>query len=179
MTIDTLSICIDLRRMLNEPLHFGYFGNALHFSLLSLGEKDMIPGDSILVDAVHDHLAGIKEEENFSVVDWLESRKEEGGKYAPPFRMYGPELTCVNMEHMINGGRSLMYAAMFEGTVKPAHVADHVGNVEGEGLIMVMPSPEGLAWAVMVTLPEEEMGKLCENEALLRLEPTMLLSGGL
>ncbi|KAK9291405.1 hypothetical protein L1049_019352 [Liquidambar formosana] len=64
--------------------------------------------------------------------------------------MYGPELTCVSMEHMIispapkenSTHRSLTYAAMFEKDEKPVHVSYHVGNVEGEGLIMVMPSPE-------------------------------------
>ncbi|WRX22888.1 hypothetical protein QQP08_015375 [Theobroma cacao] len=177
----SISFCIDFRRLLKEPLSYGYFGNALHFSVLSLGEKDLIPGElGHVAEAVHGHIAGIKEEEILSVVDWLESRKGEGGKYAQPFRMYGPELTCVSMEHMINGDQSLMYATMFEDNVRPAHVACHVGNVEGEGLIMVMPSPEGaLARTVMVTLPEEEIAKLCEDEAILRLEPTMLLSGGL
>ncbi|XP_022744805.1 protein ECERIFERUM 2-like [Durio zibethinus] len=177
----SLSICIDFRRLLKEPLPCGYFGNALHFSLLSLREKDMIPGElGHVVDAVHGHLVGIKEEEILSAVGWLESQKGEGGKFAPPFRMYGPELTCVNTEHMVDGDQSLMYTAMFEENVKPAHVAYHVGNVAGEGLIMVMPTPEeGLARTVMVTLPEDEMVKLCEDESILRLEPTRLLSGGL
>ncbi|XWS64689.1 hypothetical protein CRYUN_Cryun05aG0024800 [Craigia yunnanensis] len=177
----SLSICIDFKRLLKEPLPYGYFGNALHFSLLSLGEKDMIPDElGHVVDVVHGHSVGIKEDKILSVVDWLESEKGEGGRYAPPFRMYGPELTCVNMEHMINGDRSLIYAAMFEDNVQPAYVACHVENVDGEGLIMVMPSPEeGLARTVMVTLPKEEMVKLCEDKAILRLEPTMLLSGGL
>ncbi|OMO96377.1 Transferase [Corchorus olitorius] len=177
----SMSICMDFRKLLKKPLPYGYFGNALHFSLLTLEEKDVISGElANMADAVHDNVAGIKEEEILSMVDWFESRKGEEGKYAPPFRMYGPELTCVNMEHMINGDESLIYAAMFEENMKPAHVACHVGNVEGEGLIMVMPSAEeGLARTVIVTLPEEEMVKLCEDEAILSLEPTMLLSGGL
>ncbi|XWS64681.1 hypothetical protein CRYUN_Cryun05aG0023800 [Craigia yunnanensis] len=87
----SLSICIDFRRLLKEPLPY-----------------------------VHGHLVGIKEDKILSVVDWLESEKGEGGRHAPPFRMYGPELTCVNMEHMINGDRNLIYAAMFEDNVKHA-----------------------------------------------------------
>ena len=73
---------------------------------------------------------------------------------------------------------SLIYAATFDKEEKPVHVSCHVGNVEGEGLIVVMPSmEEGLARTVLVTLPEKELAELCEDQAILRLEPTMLLSG--
>ncbi|RVW38079.1 Protein ECERIFERUM 26-like [Vitis vinifera] len=123
---------------------------------------------------VHEHVSSINEEECQSVIDWLESQKGEGGKFGAPFRMYGPELTCVSMEHMaIPRG----YAGMFKDA-KPVHIACHVGNVEGEGLIMVLPSPEeGLARTVMVTLPEEQMAKLCKDQAILRLEPTVVACG--
>jgi hypothetical protein len=48
----------------------------------------------------------------------------------------------------------------------------------GEGLIVVLPSvEEGLARTVIVTLPEEEMPQLCEDQAIQRLQPTMLISG--
>ncbi|CBI34184.3 unnamed protein product, partial [Vitis vinifera] len=115
----SLSICIDFRKLMHAPLPYGYFGNALHFSLL----------------------------------------------------MYGPELTCVSMEHMVIPRG---YAGMFKDA-KPVHIACHVGNVEGEGLIMVLPShEEGLARTVMVTLPEEQMAKLCKDQAILRLEPTVV-----
>ncbi|CAK9167644.1 unnamed protein product, partial [Ilex paraguariensis] len=50
---------------------------------------------------------------------------------------------------------------MFEKDIKPVHVTYYVGNVKGEGLIMVMPSLEdGLGQTVMVTLPEEQMAEL-------------------
>ncbi|CAK7340947.1 unnamed protein product [Dovyalis caffra] len=175
----SLSICLDFRRLVQPPIPLGYFGNALQFSLLTLNEEEMNCGKlGHVVELVHRHVSGVGEEEVWSVVDWLESQKEEGGKYAPPFRMYGPELTCVSMEHMITGHKSLMFSASFKSDEKPVHVACHVGNVEGEGLIMVLPSAEeGLARTVMVTLPEEEMPKLCEDQAIQRLQPTMLISG--
>ncbi|KAK6915428.1 hypothetical protein RJ641_020545 [Dillenia turbinata] len=179
-----LSICIDFRKLMQAPLPYGYFGNALHFSLLSTNAEDLEGGDlGHVAELVHSHVAGIEEEEFWSVIDWLDSRRE-GKKLAPPFRMYGPELTCVSMEHMNapkgpteSASQPLMYAVMFEKDEKPLHVSYHVGNVEGEGLIMVMPSPEeGLGRTVMVTLPEEQTAKLCEDHDILRLKPTMLLS---
>lgn len=131
-----------------------------------------------VVEAVYSHVASINEEEIGSAIDWLESRKGEGEKYGPAFRMYGPELTCVSLDHMIVPDGPLMYDAAFGEGAEPVHVSYHVGNVEGEGLIMVMPSSEeGLARVVMVTLPENELGELCEDNAILGLKPTMLLSG--
>ncbi|KAJ4841281.1 hypothetical protein Tsubulata_009563 [Turnera subulata] len=176
----SISVVLDSRRLVQPPLPLGYFGNALHFSQLSLTREEMDCSKlGQVVAMVHRHVSEVGKEEVESVIQWHESRKEEGGKYAPPFKMYGPELTCVSMEHMIVGHTSVMYAATFEETEKPLHVSCHVGNVEGEGLIMVMPSlEEGLARTVMVTLPEEEMAKLLEDHAIMRLQPTMLLNGG-
>ncbi|KAL3573659.1 hypothetical protein D5086_024272 [Populus alba] len=175
----SLSICLDFRRLVQPPIPLGYFGNALHFSLLTLDEEEMDYGKlGHVVELVHRHVSDVGEEEVWSVVDWFESQKEEGGKYAQPFRMYGPELTCVSMEHMILGHKSLMFSASFKSDEKPVHVACHVGNVRGEGLIVVLPSvEEGLARTVMVTLPEEEMPKLCEDQAIQCLQPTLLIGG--
>ncbi|KAM7273329.1 hypothetical protein ACFE04_027993 [Oxalis oulophora] len=167
---NSLSICLDFRRLLQDPLPYCYFGNALHFSKLSIDEEELsFTKLASVVGFVHHHVSGIKEEEILSAIDWFESQKSESGKYGPPFRMYGPELTCVSMEH----DQSFMYGAVFEDDVKPAHVSYRIGNLEGEGLIMVMPSSEGgFARTVTVTLPEEEIAKLCNDQAIMQLEPT-------
>ncbi|XP_059649354.1 protein ECERIFERUM 26-like [Cornus florida] len=182
-----LSFSTDFRGLMNAPIPLGFFGNAVHFSLLTLDAETL--GRGVLgqvTEIVHRHVVGLEEEEFRSVIDWLESRKGETGEYPPPFKMYGPELTCINTEHMIipseleeeNAYRSLLYEAKFEAHEKPVHVSYHVGNVEGEGLIVVLPSPEeGLARTVMVTLPEDQIATLCEDQAILALEPTMLLDG--
>ncbi|GMH10475.1 hypothetical protein Nepgr_012316 [Nepenthes gracilis] len=183
----SLSICTDFRKRLHAPLPYGYFGNTMLFSRLTLGAEELDGGDlGLVVRSVHSHTAGLEEEEFWSTINWFHSIKDEKGKFAPPFAMYGPELTCVDMEHLIapsgpSGGavEPLMYMAMFEKDVKPEHVSYLVGNVGGEGLILVMPSPEGgLARRVAVTLPEEQMVKLRENRAILSLEPTLILSRG-
>ncbi|XP_021848643.2 hydroxycinnamoyltransferase [Spinacia oleracea] len=182
----SISICMDMRKHLHAPLPYGYFGNALHFSQLTMNSDKMGSGDlGQVAELVNRHVTGLKEEEFWSAVDWLNSRKDDQGKFLPPFKMYGPELTFVNMESMIapirtrvNEFEPLMYRAEFVKDQKPAHVSYHIENTEGEGLILVMPSPEeGLARRVTVTLPEEEMGKLLQDKVILSLDPTMLLSG--
>ncbi|KAL2942544.1 Protein ECERIFERUM 2 [Bienertia sinuspersici] len=180
----SISICMDMRKRLHAPLPYGYFGNALHFSKLTVNADKMESGDlGQVAELVHYHVAGLKEEEFWCAIDWLKSRKDDQGKFLPPFRMYGPDLTCVNMENMITpigthvtASQPLMYGVEFVKDQKPAHVSYHVENSEGEGLILVMPSPEeGLARRVTVTLPEAEMEKLLQNEVILSLDPTMLL----
>lgn len=176
----SLSVCVDVRRLLTEPLPYGHFGNALHFSVLSVNGQEMESGGlEHVAELVHRHVSGLQEDEFWSAIQWLESLKGEEGEYGPPFTMYGPELTCVNMEHMVVGDQSMIYSKNFN-SIKPVHVACHVGNVEGEGLIMVMPNGGGrLARTVIVTLPENEMARLCQDEVISGLEPTMLFSGRL
>ncbi|KAM1752628.1 hypothetical protein ACFX11_010586 [Malus domestica] len=176
-TKHSISVCIDFRKKKS----FGYYGNAMHFSLLSVldvEELEREDGLAHVVGVVHRHVSSQKEEDFWSGMDWFEAQKGEGDKFGEPFKLYGPELTCVSMEHMLDDCQPLMYGVMFEKEEKPVHVSYHVGNMEGEGLIMVMPAPEGgLARTVMVTLPEGELAQLCEAEAISSLNPTMLLSG--
>ncbi|KAL6132557.1 hypothetical protein ACLB2K_064798 [Fragaria x ananassa] len=177
----SLSICVDFRKKLQ--LSYGYYGNALHFSLLTLPDVEDKQDLGDVAGAVHRHVLSQGEEEFWSAIDGFESRNGEGGESRAPFRIYGPELTCVSMEHMIEfpgstGNTPLMYTAVFDKERGPVHVSYHVGNVEGEGLIMVMPSPEGeLARMVTVTLPEEELEQLREDEDVLSLNPIMIVSG--
>lgn len=121
-----------------------------------------------LSELVHRHVAGLKADNFVAAIG-------DG----PHGRMYGPHLTCINAEHLVDEtGEGLMYGAVFDQGGKPVHVSYHVGNVEGEGLILVMPSPEGgLGRVVTVVLPEEQMGSVCKDEGILELEPSMVLSG--
>ncbi|OWM63902.1 protein ECERIFERUM 26-like [Punica granatum] len=163
----SLSVCVDSRKFVKPPLPFRYFGNALHFSQLSLPKEDMCcSGVAEVTRQIHDHVTNLREEEFWSAWEWLMLRKS-----GSPFRMYGPELTCVNMEHLS------VYEMMFQDGSRPVHVSCNIGNIEGEGLIVVMPSREGGSFArtVMVALPEEEMDKLCEDQEILQLEPIFIL----
>ncbi|KAF5454649.1 hypothetical protein F2P56_024297, partial [Juglans regia] len=86
-----------------------------------------------------------------------------GEKFVAPFRMFGPELTYISFEHKIvpstiveSSARTSLIQAMFNNDRNLVHISYHVENVEGEGLIVVMPSI---------------------YPATRSLEPTMLLCG--
>lgn len=142
-------------------------------------------GDNGLVEAVecvHHHVNGIKKDDIYSMIDWVENAREGlNGVYPKAVQMYGPELTSVNLEHLINPKDevgSLVYEAKFRNNEKPMHVSYHVGKAEGAGLIVVAPSLEGgLARTVTVTLPEVELVKLCEDPVIMEMVPTMVVSG--
>ncbi|XP_031102902.1 shikimate O-hydroxycinnamoyltransferase-like [Ipomoea triloba] len=178
-----LSICLDFRSHKSKVIPFHYFGNALHFSSLSLHAEALEDCElGHVAGLVHEHVTRIDEGEFWSAVDWFESPKGETGKYAPPFTMYGPELTCISMEHMScadgTTDESLMYSAMFRQDERPVHVSYHVGNAAGKGLIMVMPSPgDRLGRTVMVSLPEQRIAILSQDQAIVELDPIMLISG--
>lgn len=181
---NSISLCVDARELLDVPTPTKFFGNALSFSQLTLQNEILESDDGLAeaVEAVHHHVKGIKKEDIFSTVDWLEG---SNGVYPPAVQMYGPELTCVSLEHLMipkeeskDELESLDYEAKFRNNEKPIHVSYHVRNAEGQGLIVVAPSPEGgAARTVTVTLPVEEMGKLCEDPVIRELEPTMIVSG--
>ncbi|KAK7284258.1 hypothetical protein RJT34_19002 [Clitoria ternatea] len=171
----SLTLCTDFRSLLKAPLPIGYFGNALHFSTVSQKMENMMDSDQLgdTVSLVHEHLAGLAEEEIWSAI-------EGGKKLKSPSCMYGNELTCVCMEHLMDeaNDESLLYAAKFGNNERPAHVTCQVGNVRGEGLIIVMPSNEGgVARNVLVMLVEEELAELSKDEVVLQLEPTVVLAG--
>ncbi|KAL2230929.1 UNVERIFIED_CONTAM: Protein ECERIFERUM 2 [Sesamum indicum] len=174
----SLSICVDSRSAGHPEVPFGYFGNALHFSVLYVdADKLLSCGLGQVSQYVHSHVAKARADEFWSVMRWLDEHSNEG---EGPFTIYGPRLTCINMEHMAvaENGTALMYAASFKKGERPIHVSYHVGKVEGQGLIMVMPSAEGgLARTVTVMLPEEEITNICKDQTILDLEPKMIVSG--
>ncbi|KAL1558836.1 protein ECERIFERUM 26-like [Salvia divinorum] len=170
----SLSICVDSRDPGQHPaaVPYAYFGNALRFSILTVDADDLLSGGlGQVAGHIHQHVAGMKEEEFSSAVGEING---SGGMYG------GAALTCFNAEHMVEAesGRGLMYEAEFKKGERPVHVSYSVGNVAGEGLIMVMPAAEGgRGRTVTATLPEEQVSELCKDQVILDLEPTMILCG--
>lgn len=158
-------MCVDFRKSMHAPLPHGFYGNALHFSKV---EADLASGWGHVASALSRHVAGLEEEEYWSAIDWFGSRGP-----AKPFQMYGPELTCVKLDHVF------AYGAVFDKeSGKPVHVACRLGGVEGEGVVIVMPAPEeGMARTVVVTLPVEVMEKVCKDDAILKHGPKVMFRG--
>ncbi|CAH8299653.1 unnamed protein product [Eruca vesicaria subsp. sativa] len=164
---DRVCVCVDFRRLLPNPLPYGFFGNALNFSSLEMANVVNM-GVGHVARLVNEHVASLN-------VEKIRSGLKRAGSQG---KMYGNDLTIVNMEHMIVDGEPLMYEAVFEEGVRPMHVSYRIGNDGGEGVITVIPSSEkGFGRTVSVTLPEEEMKKLLSDQEILRLEPEIILKG--
>ncbi|KAL6636912.1 hypothetical protein ACP70R_024484 [Stipagrostis hirtigluma subsp. patula] len=152
-----LTIALDFRKRMHAPLPTGYYGSAVH---LTRARADLASGLPAVAAALDRHVAGVTEDELWAAVEWLHARQQGGGE---PFQMYGPELTCMALDHVP------MYGAEFEAGAPPARVACRVGGAAGEGLVIVLPAAEGgEARDVVVTLPAEATARVCGDGEVLR-----------
>lgn len=73
-------------------------------------ENELVDGGlGRLSDLVHRHVEGLRAEDFDSIVG-------DG----PQGRMYGPQLTCIDVEHLVDEtGEGLMYGAVFDEGGKP------------------------------------------------------------
>ncbi|EHA8590810.1 protein ECERIFERUM 26-like [Cocos nucifera] len=163
-----LTLVVDIRKRMHAPLPHGFYGNALHFSR---ARADLAARVARVADELGRHVAGLQEEEIWAAAEWAHDRRQRGEE---AFQMYGPELTCFALDHVMAYG-----AAFEEGEGgRPAHVSCRVGGAEGEGLVVVLPAAEeGAARTVMVTLPEEVAKAICRDDAILRYGPTVMFVG--
>lgn len=120
-------------------------------------------------------MAGLEEEEYWSAIEWLAARRA-GRAVAGAFQMYGPELTCVKLDHV------MAYGAEMEEAVGPAHVSCWIGGAEGDGIITVLPAGAAVAEeeesrTVEVVLPAEVAEKVFKDEQILLHGPSVIFSG--
>ena len=143
------------------PLPLGYYGSSVHFTR---ARADLASGLPAVAAALDRHVAGVPEEELWRALEWLHVRRQQPqeGDAAAPFQMYGPELTCAALDHV------LTYGAEFVAGVPPAHVSCRVGGAAGEGLVLVLPAAEGgKARDVVVMLPTEATARICRDPEVL------------
>ncbi|KAI0493028.1 hypothetical protein KFK09_027304 [Dendrobium nobile] len=168
-SLSSLTLVTDFRKRMYAPLPHGFYGNAAHFSSVEL---DPAAGWASAANSIGRHVAGLEEEEYWSAIEWLAARRVSG---AGAFQMYGPELTCLKLDHV------MAYAAEMEEGAGPAHVSCWIGGAEGNGIITVLPASaaaeEKDARTVEVVLPAEVAEKVCKDEEILRHRPTVIFSG--
>lgn len=152
-----LTLALDFRKRMYAPLPWGYYGSSVHFTR---ARADLASGLPAVAAALDRHVAGVPEEELWRALEWLHTRQQQENA---PFQMYGPELTCAALDHVP------MYGAEFEAGASPARVSCRVGGATGEGLVLVLPAPEGReARDVVVTLPAEATARVCRDAEVLR-----------
>ncbi|EER90887.1 protein ECERIFERUM 26-like [Sorghum bicolor] len=155
-----LTLALDFRKRMYAPLPLGYYGSSVHFAR---ARADLASGLPAVAAALDRHVAGVPEDDLWRALEWLHARQQQEGDAAAPFQMYGPELTCAALDHV------LMYGAEFEAGVPPARVSCRVGGAAGEGLVLVLPAAEGgEARDVVVTLPAEATARICRDPEVLR-----------
>ncbi|XP_040378125.1 protein ECERIFERUM 26-like [Oryza brachyantha] len=152
-----LTLALDFRKRMQAPLPTGYYGTAVHFAP---ARADLSSGLAAVAAAVDRRAGALSEEELWPAMEWLHARQAAGGE---PFQMYGPELTCMALDHVP------LYGAEFVAGAPPVRAACRVGEVAGEGLVVVLPSAEGeAARDVVVTLPAEATARICHDGEVLR-----------
>ena len=161
-----MSICLDMRKLLG--LDEGFFGN---FMLHHVVHGEGLSGHEIseAVMAVRGVMQKMDKEEIMDFIQWLECNSSLSSVL-----MCGcdDQLICTNLEDLEQ------YLAVFEDGYPPVRVSYHVEPVAVEGRVLVLPAPpeEGpLSRVVMVTLPEDEAVKLCEDGLILSFSPTVLM----
>ncbi|CAD5183210.1 unnamed protein product [Musa acuminata subsp. malaccensis] len=165
-----LTLCIDFRKHMHAPLPHGFYGNAFHFYRT---RADLGSGLEHVAAELRRHAAAIREEDFWEAVEWVHERRPGRREADPPFQMYGPELTCMQMDH-----QPFAYGAAFEKDGgRPAHVTCRVRGVEGAGLVLVMTAAEeGAARQVVVTLPEEVADRICQDDAIMKYVPVVMFA---
>jgi hypothetical protein len=159
-----MSICLDMRNVLH--LDNGFFGNCMVYNKVnskSLKEHKL----SDVAKAIGEVMAKMDNDGITDLIEWLEHND-----YQSPPPMNGCELMCASLEAVDP------YLAVFEEGFVPIRVSSYVEPVVGAGHVLVLPSPpcEGpLSRTVMVTLPEDEAARLCEDDLILHFSPTILV----
>lgn len=154
---------------MHAPLPHGFYGNAMHFSSVM---AELKAGVGNVAERIGAHVAGLEEEEYWSAIEWVEEEMMMMMKKKKvEFPVYGPELTCVNLEHVFG------YGAVFdEGEKgKPVHVSCRIGGVVGEGVVVVLPAPEeGMGRTVVISLREDLTERICRDEVIAKYEPVLM-----
>ncbi|KAJ0089601.1 hypothetical protein Patl1_12800 [Pistacia atlantica] len=162
----SMSICLDMRKVLG--LDKGFFGNCMVYNKVHAEsfDKNELSGAAEAIGEV------VRQMDNEGIMDLIEWLGQNDNQISPP-SMNGCDLICANLEGLDS------YSTVFEEGFAPSRISCYVEPVLGEGQILVLPSPtrkEGpLSRIIMVTLTEDEVVKLCEDDLLLSFSPTILM----
>lgn len=159
-----MSICLDVRRVLG--LDKGFFGNCMIYNKVQTEIFQENYSLSQAARAVGEAVAKTDSEGIMDLIEWLQCNDNR----LPPL-MNGCDLVCASLEAVDP------HLAMFVDGVAPIRVSYYVEPSLGLGQVLILPPQPGegpLSRVVMVTLPEDEVSRLCEDDLILRFSPTVL-----
>ncbi|XP_065850670.1 protein ECERIFERUM 26-like [Euphorbia lathyris] len=156
-----MCIGLDMRKVLG--LDEGFFGNCMVYNKVHSNST----GYDGAARAIEKEIEKIDNEGIMDLIEWLENNECRSSPL-----MSGCDLICSNL-----GGID-PYLATFEEGYDPLRVSYYVEPFAGVGHVLVLPSQSGggvMSKVVMVTLPEMEVVKLCEDDLILSFSPTILM----
>ncbi|KAJ6373082.1 hypothetical protein OIU76_027423 [Salix suchowensis] len=159
-----MSVCSDMRSVLN--MDNGFFGNCMVYNRVNSKnlKEHKLPDVAKVIGEV---MSEMDNDGITDLIEWLEHNDHQ----SPP-TMNGCDLICASLEAVDP------YLAVFEEDLIPVRVSCYVEPVVGVGHVLVLPSPPGegpFSRVVMVTLPEDEAVRLCEDDLILNFSPTILM----
>ncbi|KAB5513949.1 hypothetical protein DKX38_027855 [Salix brachista] len=160
-----MSVCSDMRNVLN--LDNGFFGNCMVYNRVNSKnlKEHKLPD---VAKAIGEVMSEMDSDGIIDLIEWL----EHNDVHQSPPTMNGCDLICASLEAVDP------YLAVFEEDLIPVRVSCYVEPVVGVGHVLVLPSPPGegpFSRVVMVTLPEDEAVRLCEDDLILSFSPTILM----
>ncbi|GLT97657.1 hypothetical protein SLE2022_152120 [Rubroshorea leprosula] len=164
-----MSVCLDMRKVLN--LDTGFFGNCMVYNKVHVGSSSNCK--NMLQEAANGVGEVIQKMDIEGIMDLIEWLRDNGDDHLGPV-MNGWDLVCAKLEEIEP------YEVMFEDGFGPIRVSYYVEPVFGVGQVLVLPSPasEGpMSRVVMVTLSEEEVVKLCQDDLIKRFCPAIMMFG--
>ncbi|PQP92781.1 protein ECERIFERUM 26-like [Prunus yedoensis var. nudiflora] len=159
-----MSIFMDVRKVLG--LDKGFFGNSMVYNKVHL-ESSQENSLSQAATSIGEVVAKMDNEGIMDLIEWLQCNDDQ-----TPSLMNSCDLICASLEAVDP------FSAIFEDGIAPIHVSCHIEPVLGLGKVLILPAKpsEGqLSRVVMVTLPRDEVIKLCEDGLILQLSPTLLM----
>ncbi|KAL9233905.1 hypothetical protein vseg_008840 [Gypsophila vaccaria] len=160
------SICLNMRKVLG--LDQGYFGNCMIYN--------KVDGNGVRVDdlisstkAVQEAVESMKKDEILDLIEWL---KNYDNDLSLTTVVGEDNLVFINLED------TDPYSNMLMEDYGPIRVSYYSESVVGKEQVIILPSRpnEGqLSKVVMVTLPSNEVIKLCDDTFLARFSPVIIM----
>ncbi|KAL8166479.1 hypothetical protein V2J09_007978 [Rumex salicifolius] len=166
-----MSICTDVRKALR--LDKGFFGNCMVYTKVdgegldsgNVGQAARAVGQAI--DRVDSE--GVKD-----LIEWLETHEIRDNLHRNPNLPRidgGDHIICMDLE------KTNLYSFQFDSDFETLKASYYVEPLFGPGRVLVLPSPPSkgqLSRMVNVTLPGDEIQKLCNDDVILSLFPSIL-----
>ncbi|KAG5562696.1 hypothetical protein RHGRI_005427 [Rhododendron griersonianum] len=170
-TLTNMSISLDMRESLG--LDKGFFGNCMVYHKVPawecLGDQN---GLFEATFAIGEAMKKMEKKRILDLIEWLEGDNFESYSIST---ISGRDLICAKLDNLVSN------STIFEDCYDPIRISCYIEPVLGEGQVLILPSPPGeggFSRVAMVTLPEDEVVKLCEDAILLQFNPTILMGIG-